>query len=195
MLKHSFSLRQICVDRSLTSLKQVVMEVSSFQSVVLHTNTVLSNPFHSTESQNLSHNPVLSFQQIHTDCPPISLKQDISEVSPFQPVVFHTHMVLSDPFHHTECVRDCKTLLRGCIHHPALLLQQACADRSLTSLKQDINEVSSLQSAALHTNTRSCLTHSTVQNVLEIAKSYSEDAFTTLWFCSSRPVQIAHSPP
>lgn len=59
-----------------------------------------------SQSLTLTHNPVLSIQQIHT-----VLKQDVSEVSSSQPVVFHTHTVLSDPFHCTECVRDCKTLL------------------------------------------------------------------------------------
>ena len=102
----------------------------------------------------------------------------------------HKHTVLSDPFHPTECVRDCKILLWGRIHHPVLLLQQTCADCysppwSRTSLRSPPYSLWSF------IPTRSCLTHSTLQNVLEMTTFHPENAFTTLCFCSSRPAQIA----
>ena len=120
-------------------------------------------------------------------CSLTSLKQDVTEVSSFQSVALHTNMVLSNPFHSTECVQDRKVLL-------LLTTLYFQSSRSIQSWSRT-SVKSPPPSPWSFIPTRSCPTHSTVQNALEIAKPYSEVAFTTLCFCSRRPVQIAHSPP
>ena len=120
-----------------------------------------------------------------------SLKQDVTEVSSFQSVALHPNTVLSDPFHSMECVQDCKILLllTTLYFHSSRSIQIAHSPPRRTSMK------SAPPSPWSFAPTQSCLTQSTVQNVLQMTKSYSEDPFTTLRFCSSRSVQIAHSPP